>query len=492
MRTQISDVVKTGGLLFLLLFMPLSSHAAQQIVGKISFARGSAAAQQPNGTPRILGKDAEIFQGDNIQTAERSFVIIEFTDGTKVTVRPNSSFSIDQYDAQAKNPKAELSLHEGGIRASSGEIAKQSPENFQIKTSLATVKAQQADYSVRLCKQDCGQEMPGAQVPEAQADAVPVKTDQSVVARVADIKGLVLAKNQVDKNAKERQLSLGAPLYSEDYLHSQKDSFVLMVFRDGEKITLQADSEMDIAQYHYQQDGVKDHALYRLTTGGMRALTGSIGKTDKTAYAVQTPVGTIGIRGTGFDLSCVGDCVNETGDASMQSQNELSEGLYTDVWQGQIALTNETGEHLLTMPDSHYIASPRSDAFLFPNLPDTLFNNIAPRPDRNSINIQKLFAAQALKGAPSGLYVAVHKGHVQLANNAAKGGEKATTDLGKDEVAHVGPQKNVTRLSLQPQFQRQDAYPLPDQSNGQQKNTGVYSLLNDDDKGGGGGCQTSD
>jgi len=489
MHTQISDVVKTGGLLLLLSLIAVPGHATPQIVGKISFARGSAAAQRPGETPRILGKDAEIFQGDNIQTTERSFVIIEFADGAKITVRPNSSFSIDQYDTQAKNPKAQLSLHEGGVRASSGDIANQNPENFQIKTGLATVKAQQADYSIRLCKQDCEQETPQA------AEHAPVKTDQSVIARVADIKGEVLAKNHGDKNAKERQLSLGGPLYSEDYLRSRKDSYALMVFRDGEKITLQADSEMDIAQYHYQQDGTKDHVLYRLTTGGMRALTGSIGKTDKEAYAIDTPVGTIGIRGTGFDLSCIGDCVDGTGDISTQQdkkrlrQDDLSEGLYTRVWQGQIALTNETGEHLLTMPDSYYIAGPKSDAFLFPNLPDTLFN-ITPRPDRNNSDIRKLFAAQTPKGTPSGLYVTVHNGHVQLTK---EGGEKATLDLGKDEVGLVSPQQNMTRLTLQPQFQTQDAYPLPDQFNEQQAHTGVYSLLNDNDgKGGGDACQSPD
>lgn len=488
MRTHISDVVKTGGLLLLLLFIAFPGHSAPQIVGKISFARGSAAAQRPGETPRILGKDTEIFQGDNIQTTERSFVIIEFTDGAKITVRPNSSFSIDQYDAQSKNPKAQLSLHEGGVRASSGEIAKQNPENFQLKTELATVKAQQADYSIRLCKADCEQE--NSQTPAgAQAESAPVKTDQSVIARVADIKGEVVANNHGDKNAKERRLSLGGPLYSQDYLHSGKDSYALMVFRDGEKITLQADSEMDIAEYHFQQTGSKDHALYRLTTGGMRALTGSIGKTDKDAYAVETPVGTIGIRGTGFDLSCVGDCVDGTGDNRRHALNELSEGLYTHVWQGQIALTNETGEHLLTMPDSHYIASPRSDILNFPNLPETLFNNLTPRPDRNSTNIQKLFSTQTPKGTPQGLYVTVHNGHIKLDNNTAKGTEEATMDLGKDEVGHVSPQKNITRLAQQPSFQTQDAYPLPDQFNEQQAHTGIGSLLNENGDKGGDACQ---
>ena len=91
-------------ILFAALTLPV--YAAQQTaVGKISFAKGSNAAQQPNAAPRLLGKDAEIFQGDNIQTSDASFVIVEFTDGSKVTIRPNSNFKIEQFDPTTKNAK---------------------------------------------------------------------------------------------------------------------------------------------------------------------------------------------------------------------------------------------------------------------------------------------------------------------------------------------------------------------------------------------------
>ena len=128
-----------------------------QVVGHISFVKGSNAAQQPGAAPRILGKDTEIFQGDNIQTTERSFVIVEFTDGAKITVRPNSNFSIDHYDSQSANKTAQLVLHQGGVNTSTGDIAKDNPENFQIKTPTATVKpeSEKAEFTVRICDKDC-------------------------------------------------------------------------------------------------------------------------------------------------------------------------------------------------------------------------------------------------------------------------------------------------------------------------------------------------
>lgn len=480
MRIQIPDLKKTCGLLFFLWFVTQPLYAQPLIVGRVSFARGSNAAQQPGTAPRILGEGAEIYQSDNIQTTERSFVIINFSDGAKITVRPNSSFTVDHYDNQSASPKAQLSLYEGGIRASSGEIAQKNPENFQVKAGAVIVKAQQADYSLRVCNQDCAEEKPATQ-------AAPVKTDQSVVARIVDIKGEVSAKNAADKNAKERLLSLGGPLYSEDTLRSQKDSYALMIFRDGEKITLQADSEMAVAQYHYQHNGKKDQALYRLTTGGMRALTGSIGKTNREAYSIDTPVATIGIRGTGFDLSCVGDCVAESQDMSdLKAKSEKArtqkiqqgqiEGLYSHVWQGQIALTNESGEYLLSVPDSNYIAAQMAAPQGFSELPGILQNIPVPRPDKNNTNVQQLFAAKANQGTPSGSYVTVHKGHVRL----DKGDGKGSIDLGKDEVGYVNSKGDTVRLTSQQAFQSQDAYPLPGESDSDQVYNAIYSPLKDD------------
>lgn len=456
MRTQLSELVKTCGLLFLLGSMTSPLYAQPKVVGKISFARGSNAAQQQDAAPRIIGTGTEIFQGDNIQTAERSFVIIEFIDGSKVTVRPNSNFSIDHYEPLSDDPKAQLVLHEGGIHTRSGTIAEHNPENFQIKTNLATVTAQQADYSVRICHDDCQQEQ------ARQAKNGPEPADPGVVARIVEIKGEVYAGNRRDGDTKERRLSLGSPLYSEDSLQSKKDSYALMVFRDGEKITLQADSKMEIARYNYQSKNEKDQALYRLTTGGMRVLTGSIGKTNKDAFAIDTPVGTIGIRGTGFDLACVGACTNNQPTTPDQIRQGQMAGLYSHVWEGQIALINDTGEHLLTMPDSNYIASRNAVARELPGLPPQLFNLPIPRPDADHSNLQQLFGAISRKNAPAGLYVAVHKGHVQLNQDNHNANKNTKIILGKDEAGYVGPKKDMARLAKQQEFQVRDPYQLAD------------------------------
>lgn len=454
----------------LFVFMQSVYAAPPQIVGHISFARGSNAAQTAGSSPRILAQGADIYQGDNLQTSERSFVIIEFTDGSKVTIRPNSSFTIDHFDSK----NAKMTLHEGGVRASTGDIAKNRPDNFQIKTDKATVSAQQADYSVRLCEQDCQQEQ--NRIP----NPVVTNTNQSVIARVVDVKGIVSAINRADKNAKVRQLSIGAPLYSTDFVKSQQNSYALMVFKDGGKITLDPASEMDIAKYHYQQQTDKDEALYRLTTGGMRVLTGKIGKPNKPAFSVDTPVATIGIRGTGFDLSCVGDCIDEKAKIYKlqpdKIQQGLKQGLYSYVWQGEISQTNEKGLFILSTNHSNYTANRDSEPYSLPEQADMFQNNTSPRPDKDKSSLYQLFSVQDKQGTPSGLYVLVHNGHIEL--NAEN--TNSRVDLGRDEEGYVNPEGIMMRLTAQQAFQVQDNYPLPSDFDGHKMYIGIYSLLMDE------------
>ncbi len=317
MSIRLAKIIKHYGLRLCLpvlsltigLMVTLPAYAAPQVVGHISFVKGSNAAQLPGAAPRILGTGTEIFQGDNIQTTERSFVIIEFIDGAKVTVRPDSNFSIDHYDNQSANKTAQLVLHEGGVQASTGDIAKGDPQRFQIKTPTDTVKpgSEKAEFAIQICDEAC------AKSAQEVADKKE-RTEESIVARVVDIKGEVFAKKMVDKDAKNRPLSVGKPLYNSDILYSEKESYALVVFPDGQKVTLSADSEMEIKKYIYNIKDKKDQVLLRLAAGGMRMLTGSIGKNDHDAFALKTPVATIGIRGSAGDAESNGTLTTTEGE----------------------------------------------------------------------------------------------------------------------------------------------------------------------------------
>lgn len=406
-------IIRAFNLGILLTLFPVLIFAQPTVVGKISFAKGSNAAQQPNTAPRLLGKDAEVYQGDNIQTSDSSFVIVEFIDGSKVTIRPNSNFTIEQFDSASKNAK--LTVHEGGVRATTGEFAKSGNNNFQVKTPTATLKGDKdSDFAVNVCKENCNEKK------EDSAESV---------AKVVEVKGDVFAQNREDKNAPERKLAIGSGLKAQDFLTSGANSHLMMVFKDGEKVTLHPNSEFDIVKYDFQKTGKKDQILFKLAAGGMRALTGSIGKKDKSAYALDTPVATIGIRGTdetaGIAFDPSGQPVAELEVHEGAGTMSTSEGS-VDVNAGQAAIAKENQPPQIVPPES-----------LSPQFKDNTKNTPAPSnaPDYDN--------APKEKSKPQ-TDVSVKKGNVAVAapgNDSDKGDDskdsETETSLSEGENASV-------------------------------------------------------
>jgi len=457
-------------LIFMLLLAFTPSLYAAESVGVVTFARGTVAAHNEGQKPRVLGKDADVFEGDNIQTSERSFIVITFNDNSKITVRPNSSFSITQFTVSDKH--AQFELHQGGVRTSSGEIADDAPENFQITTPDTTISAQQADFSVRVCQQHC-------QTEEDKLKKATTPYKREVIARIVDVEGLVEAVNNDILAEDPRPLAVGAPLYSADTLTSHADAYAVLVFKDKGRITIEAASSFAISSYHLNETDHGDKAFYDLISGGMRVLTGSIGKDNHDDYEITTAVATIGIRGTGFDLV------------------ERDRGLTSRVWQGTIAQTNESGTTELSAPNANFIKDQQSAPEPLTVLSETEFaeltpqlnsndsaessikshtRDLAPRPDRVSVlNEPELFEVFTLDRILPGTYVDVHDGHVQVRNTP-----NTTINLGRNESSYTDPKGHTIRIERPPEFMRQDPYPLPNgHFNESMAEISDYSLLAD-------------
>jgi len=72
-------------------------------------------------------------------------------------------------------------------------------------------------------------------------------------------------------------------------------------FTDGGFVSLQPNTVFGVDQYLYANKAPEESSLFfSLLRGGMRTITGAIGKVNKQSYKVRTPVATIGIRGTGY------------------------------------------------------------------------------------------------------------------------------------------------------------------------------------------------
>ena len=98
---------------------------------------------------------------------------------------------------------------------------------------------------------------------------------------------------------------------------------------DSALLTLNENSALSIDQYSFTgAGGSQDKVLMRLVRGGFRTVTGAIGKKNKDDYQVETPLASIGIRGTIFtaQLNPGGDVLTvsvQEGDVSVTVGDQL-------------------------------------------------------------------------------------------------------------------------------------------------------------------------
>lgn len=115
------------------------------------------------------------------------------------------------------------------------------------------------------------------------------------------------------------------------------DGRVHLRFTDGGFVSLAPGSEFRVSAYSYsgQPDGT-ERASLALLKGGLRTVTGLIGKASQAAYEMVTRVATIGIRGTEYTLV-------------------YGEGVNGSVGHGRIAVCNSGGCLDVSQGESFYV-----------------------------------------------------------------------------------------------------------------------------------------
>lgn len=99
-----------------------------------------------------------------------------------------------------------------------------------------------------------------------------------------------------------RLLSEKSQVTPGDVITTERDSYAQVKFTDGGQVTLRPNTQVKLDSYKYTEgQPQEDSFVLSLFKGGMRALTGLVGKRgNQGAYKVQTATATIGIRGTDF------------------------------------------------------------------------------------------------------------------------------------------------------------------------------------------------
>lgn len=136
----------------------LSAAQAAETAGTVMAFKGDVSAMDASGLNRALKKDDSVSVGDTVRTGAGSYVVIEFIDGARATIRPDSELSVDQYAYGTGSDSAVMSLVKGGLRAITGSIAHENPESYKLKTNVATLGVRGTEFALRLCEEDCSAE----------------------------------------------------------------------------------------------------------------------------------------------------------------------------------------------------------------------------------------------------------------------------------------------------------------------------------------------
>lgn len=128
-----------------------------------------------------------------------------------------------------------------------------------------------------------------------------------------------------------------------DVISTQRDSYAQLRFSDGGQMTLRPDTQVKIEAYAYDEGRPEgDSFAMQLFKGGLRSLTGLIGKrtANRNAYRMVTSTATIGIRGT--DYTAIQVDPPKPGETTT-----LAPGVYVTVADGAIAFISGGVEQLV-------------------------------------------------------------------------------------------------------------------------------------------------
>lgn len=126
----------------------------------------------------------------------------------------------------------------------------------------------------------------------------------AIIASAADtVSGSIKAVQgncSVQRGAETLAATEGMHLLERDALITGSDGHLAVIMRDGTRLSLGPDTKLSIVQFAYSPIDKKFALLLDLGRGILAYVSGKIASFSPEAVRVQTPVGSIGLRGTKF------------------------------------------------------------------------------------------------------------------------------------------------------------------------------------------------
>jgi hypothetical protein len=170
--------------------------------------------------------------------------------------------------------------------------------------------------------------------------------------QVTHLSGTLSAKKS---DGTSKLLAVKSVINEGETLSTEAETYARIKFNDGGEVVLRPGTQLKIESYAYNAAKPEsDNIVMSMFKGGLRAVTGLIGKRSREKVTFATETATIGIRGTHFGaLLCQNDCGGVPTTAGVPPPN----GLHVDVTTGAIVLSNGAGSVQLNAGQFGFAAS---------------------------------------------------------------------------------------------------------------------------------------
>lgn len=179
--------------------------------------------------------------------------------------------------------------------------------------------------------------------------------------QVTHLSGILSVKHA---DGTTKLLSVKSAIKEGDLLSTEAETYARVKFADGGEVVLRPGSQLKVESYAFNQAKPdSDNVVLSMLKGGLRAVTGLIGKRNRDKVSFSTTTATIGIRGTHFGaLLCQGDCV---GVPTVTGQPPAN-GLHLDVADGAIVVRNGAGQVQINAGQFGFVASQQATPQVVP------------------------------------------------------------------------------------------------------------------------------
>lgn len=161
-----------------------------------------------------------------------------------------------------------------------------------------------------------------------------------------------------------RLLAVKSAVEEGDLVTTEAETYARIKFADGAEVVLRPGSQLKVESYAFNQAKPEsDNVVLSMLKGGLRAVTGLIGKRNREKVSFSTTTATIGIRGTHFGaLLCQGDC----GGVPTVTGQPPANGLHLDVADGAIVVRNAAGQVQINAGQFGFVATPQTIPLIVP------------------------------------------------------------------------------------------------------------------------------